>query len=83
MPVYQIKSINSFFIYRSYFSDEGLEYSLCRIPIGGTDFSTHGYSYDDNNDEPDPTLSNFALAQEDYDLKVYESLPIKPTKQFP
>nr|CAH7746783.1 unnamed protein product [Callosobruchus chinensis] len=32
-------------ILRSYFSKDGLEYSLGRVPIGGTDFSTRAYSY--------------------------------------
>ncbi|KAG5897309.1 hypothetical protein JTB14_011472 [Gonioctena quinquepunctata] len=52
---------------RSYFSKEGIEYSLCRVPIGATDFSTHPYSY---HDEEDDNLSNFKLAQEDYELKI-------------
>lgn len=52
----------------SYFSQEGLEYSLCRVPIGGTDFSTHAYTYDDvTNDEK---LVHFNLTEEDYKYKV-------------
>lgn len=53
----------------SYFSENGLEYSLCRIPIGGTDFSTRGYSYNDG--DVDTNLTNFKLAEEDYKYKVY------------
>lgn len=52
----------------SYFSDNGLEYSLCRVPIGGTDFSLRGYSYNDG--ESDPELLNFRLAEEDFCYKV-------------
>ncbi|XP_054279021.1 lysosomal acid glucosylceramidase-like [Macrosteles quadrilineatus] len=55
---------------RSYFSDEGIEYNLCRVPVSGTDFSTHPYSYDDNNGLPDPLLKNFSLAKEDLKYKI-------------
>lgn len=51
----------------SYFSTDGSEYTLARVPIGGTDFSTHGYSY---IDEEGDTLEGFALKSEDYDYKV-------------
>lgn len=54
---------------RSYFSDEGLEYSLCRVPIGGTDFSTRSYSYLDTS-YPDIEMENFRLQAEDYSYKV-------------
>lgn len=53
---------------RSYFSKDGIEYNLCRVPIGGTDFSTRAYSYDDGM--TDPLLDNFALANEDLQYKV-------------
>ncbi|RZC36652.1 glucosylceramidase-like, partial [Asbolus verrucosus] len=53
---------------KSYFSDEGIEYSLCRVPIGGTDFSTHGYSYNDG--DVDEELTNFKLAPEDFQYKI-------------
>ncbi|KAJ8963242.1 hypothetical protein NQ318_018708 [Aromia moschata] len=52
----------------SYFSENGIEYSLCRVPIGGTDFSTRGYSYDDH--EGDVTLELFELQQDDIDYKI-------------
>lgn len=52
----------------SYFGSSGIEYSLCRVPIGGTDFSTRGYSYDDVED--DVTLEHFALQQDDLDYKI-------------
>jgi glucosylceramidase len=53
---------------RSYFAPEGIRYSLCRVPIAGSDFSTHPYSYDDI--EGDVDLVNFALAEEDYLYKL-------------
>lgn len=53
---------------RSYFSEEGIEYNMGRVPIAGTDFSTRTYSYDDG--EPDEQLVNFALVPEDYKYKV-------------
>jgi glucosylceramidase len=46
---------------RSYFADDGIEYSLCRVPIGGTDFSTRGYSYDDGDVDED--LVNFCTSR--------------------
>lgn len=49
----------------------GLNYSFARVPMGGTDFSTHTYSYDDA--DSDPTLANFHLQPEDLQLKVNDS----------
>ncbi|GJQ78571.1 hypothetical protein Trydic_g11681 [Trypoxylus dichotomus] len=57
------------YLMRSYFSNEGLEYSLCRVPIGGTDFSTRSYSYMDTA-LPDLILSAFALQSEDFFYKI-------------
>lgn len=51
----------------SYFSTDGSEYTLARVPVGGTDFSTYGYSY---ADEGEGTLDAFALQEEDYKYKV-------------
>ncbi|XP_054165560.1 putative glucosylceramidase 4 isoform X2 [Oppia nitens] len=51
-----------------YFADTGIEYSLGRIPIGGSDFSTHPYTYDDV--EGDFGLEHFALTLEDLDYKI-------------
>ncbi|XP_028967094.1 putative glucosylceramidase 3 [Galendromus occidentalis] len=52
----------------SYYSPEGLEYNIGRVPMGGCDFSTRDYTYDDT--EGDFELKNFALAQEDIELKI-------------
>ncbi|XP_054158410.1 putative glucosylceramidase 4 [Oppia nitens] len=51
-----------------YFSKDGLEYSVNRVPIGGSDFSPRGYEYDNNVE--DKTLANWKLEREDYDYKI-------------
>ncbi|CAH2051961.1 unnamed protein product, partial [Iphiclides podalirius] len=50
-------------------SSRGLEYNMLRVPIGGTDFSTHYYAY---NEVPadDPDLTNYTLSYEDYNYKL-------------
>ncbi|XP_054158439.1 putative glucosylceramidase 3 [Oppia nitens] len=53
---------------RDYFSSDGLEYNVGRIPIGGSDFSTRGYSLDDN--PGDKSLAHFNLTHEDLDYKI-------------
>ncbi|XP_059054093.1 lysosomal acid glucosylceramidase-like [Achroia grisella] len=53
----------------SYFSDKGLQYSMMRVPIGGSDFSTHVYAYNEYP-ENDVKLSNFSLTYEDYTYKI-------------
>ncbi|KAB7498108.1 hypothetical protein Anas_03319, partial [Armadillidium nasatum] len=50
-----------------YFAKEGSRYNLVRVPIAGTDFSTHPYSYDDI--EGDVDLVYFDLSEEDYNYK--------------
>lgn len=54
-----------------YFGEDGIDYSFGRVPIGGTDFSTRPYTYDDYP-ENDVNLSNFTLQMEDYKYKVKE-----------
>jgi len=54
---------------RDYFSDDGIGYRVGRIVIGGCDYSTRPYSYDDNADG-DETLSKFALQPEDFNYKL-------------
>ncbi|GBP43698.1 Glucosylceramidase [Eumeta japonica] len=66
----------------SYFSKDGLEYNMIRVPIGGADFSTHPYTL---NDYPwyDAQLSNFSLTEEDYDYKVIaEADPSQTTSEL-
>ncbi|KAI7815272.1 glucosylceramidase [Rhyzopertha dominica] len=55
------------YLLKSYFSEEGSEYTFGRVPVGGADFSTRGYTYDDGGNG---TLDGFALEYEDYDYKI-------------
>lgn len=69
--------------YRAYYSSNGSRYSLGRIPIAGTDFSTRPYTYDDVAD--DLSLQNFSLAQEDYDYKIpylRKAIELNPDVKF-
>ncbi|CAG2110027.1 unnamed protein product, partial [Medioppia subpectinata] len=52
-----------------YFGETGIEYTLGRIPIGGSDFSIHAYSYDDNY-KNDFELKHFNLTKEDFNDKI-------------
>lgn len=45
------------------FSDDGIGINLCRVPIGGTEFSTRLYTLDDHTG--DTTLKQFVLQNED------------------
>ncbi|CAH0546585.1 unnamed protein product [Brassicogethes aeneus] len=54
---------------KSYFGETGIQYNLCRVPIGGTDFSTKFYTYDDNQ-KGDVKLEHFALDEEDTIFKI-------------
>lgn len=68
---------------KSYFSEEGIEYNMIRMPIGGCDFSTRPYSYDDKGQPNDTTLSQFQLQDEDISLKipfVKEAIGMSPNK---
>lgn len=52
----------------SYFGEHGIEYNLCRVTIGGADFSPRPYSLDDH--AGDIALQQFALQYEDLNYKV-------------
>ncbi|CAH0595440.1 unnamed protein product [Chrysodeixis includens] len=54
---------------QSYCSSSGIQYNMLRVPIGGTDFSTRAYAYNELP-ENDAALTNFTLAQEDYAYKI-------------
>jgi hypothetical protein len=56
-----------------YYGPKGIGYTFVRTAIGGTDFSTRFYTYDDG--DVDVTLSNFKLAVEDYEYKVRSYRP--------
>ena len=52
-----------------YFSKEnGIGYTIGRVPMASCDFSTHEYSYDDV--EGDMALDHFSLANEDFIYKI-------------
>ncbi|CAL8109725.1 unnamed protein product [Orchesella dallaii] len=56
-------------ILKQYFDGEiGLNYSIARVPMAGTDFSTRTYSY--NDVENDTSLSSFSLEPEDLQVKI-------------
>ena len=52
------------------FSENGVEYSVVRTTIAGSDFSTRPYSYDDYED--DYNLTHFSLVDEDTKFRVSE-----------
>uniref|UniRef100_A0A183CQC4 Glucosylceramidase n=1 Tax=Globodera pallida TaxID=36090 RepID=A0A183CQC4_GLOPA len=51
-----------------YDREYGIGYTIGRVPIASCDFSTHAYSYLDTPDDFD--LTTFALAKEDFELKI-------------
>ncbi|XP_074895675.1 lysosomal acid glucosylceramidase-like isoform X2 [Buteo buteo] len=53
---------------RSYFSEEGIEYNLVRVPMASTDFSIRLYTYADV--EGDFELKHFNLTEEDTQMKI-------------
>lgn len=55
-------------VFEALFSDEGIGMNLCRVPIGGTEFSTRLYTLDDY--VGDTSLKQFALQDEDINAKV-------------
>ncbi|CAF4885237.1 unnamed protein product [Pieris macdunnoughi] len=71
-----------YYMIKSYYSEEGLEYNMARVPIGGTDFSTRKYAY---NELPvdDVNLTNFHLAHEDYNYKIPMLWAIQNTSNVP
>jgi glucosylceramidase len=42
----------------------GIGLSFMRVPIGATDIARSVYSFDDNNNAPDPTLADFSIAHD-------------------
>ncbi|CAN8029211.1 unnamed protein product [Ixodes persulcatus] len=55
-------------VLKSYYSDEGLSYNMGRVPMASCDFSVRQYTY---NDVPGYlNMANFALAAEDFSLKI-------------
>lgn len=63
-------------IVRDFYSPSGLSFSLGRLVIGGSDFSTRKYTYNDDGnssldeDNYDFNLDHFSLQDEDIKFKV-------------
>ncbi|XP_075534862.1 lysosomal acid glucosylceramidase-like [Dermacentor variabilis] len=55
-------------VLKSYYSNEGIGYTIGRIPLASCDFSARKYTYDDT--PGDFELTNFTLAPEDFDVKI-------------
>lgn len=56
-------------ILKQYFSkDDGIGYTIGRVPMASCDFSTHEYSYDDVENDFD--LVHFNLTEEDFKFKI-------------
>jgi glucosylceramidase len=59
-------------ILKGYYSEDGLEYNVGRIPMGGTDFSLSAYSLDDTEAKAeDKELKHFGLTSADLLYKVF------------
>lgn len=70
-------------LFNTYFAKEGNRYNIGRVPVGGTDFSTRFYTYDDHS--KDTLLQNFSLAPEDMNYKIplmQRALRINPELKF-
>ncbi|XP_021936128.1 glucosylceramidase-like isoform X4 [Zootermopsis nevadensis] len=53
---------------RSYFSVDGIEFNFGRVPVAGSDFSTHTYTYDDV--PGDANFTHYNLTLEDFFYKL-------------
>ncbi|XP_054153718.1 lysosomal acid glucosylceramidase-like [Oppia nitens] len=68
--IFSLKPQLSQRIINDYYSSDGLSYTMGRIPIGGSDFSTHKYTYDDLDKREDLELKKFNLTNEDLKYKI-------------
>ena len=69
--VYKLKTelVKNFI--KDYYGQDGLRYSMGRVPIGGSDFSTRPYTYNDIDEKSeDFELKHFHLQSEDLHFKV-------------
>ncbi|ETP39302.1 hypothetical protein F442_13226 [Phytophthora nicotianae P10297] len=60
--LYKLSSELQEMVLEQYFADSGLQYSMSRVPIGSTDFSTSTYTYNDMVD--DFEMENFTIASD-------------------
>ncbi|EME86370.1 glycoside hydrolase family 30 protein [Pseudocercospora fijiensis CIRAD86] len=57
----RMSSTNQNSLINTLMTTSGANFSLMRHTIGGSDMSATNYTYDDNNNQPDPNLANFTL----------------------
>ncbi|CAG2163345.1 unnamed protein product [Oppiella nova] len=72
-------------VIKDYFSHNGIEYNMGRVPIAGCDFSPRAYTYNDKAD--DFELNSFALQMEDLEykfpyIKLAKNVSASPLKLF-
>ena len=69
-------------VIKDYYSGTGIEFTVSRITIGASDFSTRWYTYDDltTDGEQDFDLKKWKLQDEDIKHKVYQILVISMLK---
>lgn len=66
--IYNISEMATQKLIESYFSQDGIQYNILRVPLAGVDFSLREYSYDDHENDFD--LEYFALSYEDLKWKI-------------
>ncbi|XP_063233884.1 lysosomal acid glucosylceramidase-like [Bacillus rossius redtenbacheri] len=66
---YSLSARTSEQLIRAYFGEEGIGYTLIRVPVGSSDFSAHYYGYTDDYPE-DTSLRHFNLSREDFEYKI-------------
>ncbi|XP_075213714.1 putative glucosylceramidase 4 [Lycorma delicatula] len=54
---------------KSLFSEDGIEYTMCRVVLGSSDFSVKNYSY---IAKYDPSMKTFNLTEDDYIYKIFQ-----------
>jgi len=69
-------------VFRDLFSADGANFSICRLPVGASDYALSWYSYDDVPD--DFTMRNFNIDRDRYILIPYikEAQKIHPGLKF-
>ncbi|XP_044731278.1 uncharacterized protein LOC123294228 [Chrysoperla carnea] len=67
---------------QQYFGENGIQYTVLRIPIGGTDNSVRGYTLDDVPN--DTELVHFNLSEEDFKYRIpYLKQAIELSENYP
>ncbi len=68
MNIKNLSNVLQDHLINSYYSPNGIEYNIGRIPMASCDFSTRVYTYDDISE--DFNLTHFNLASEDLNFKI-------------